>query len=52
MFRATEPPPFNQPHPGLTSRFHNVQGKDYFEHIFNNEMWEIIVSETNRYYEQ
>lgn len=29
-----------------------MQEKDYFEHLFNNEMWEIIVSETNRYYEQ
>lgn len=30
----------------------DMQEKDYFEHLFNNEMWEIIVSETNHYYEQ
>lgn len=51
-YQAPEPPPFNEPHPGPTSRFQDVQEKDYFEHLFNNEMWEIIVSETNRYYEQ
>lgn len=52
IYQAPEPPAFNEPHPGPTSRFQDVQEKDYFEHLFNNEMWEIIVSETNRYYEQ
>ena len=51
-YQAPEPPAFNEPHPGPTSTFQDVQEKDYFEHLFNNEMWEIIVSETNRYYEQ
>ena len=51
-YQAPEPPPFNELHPGPTSRFQDVQEKDYFEHLFNNEMWKIIVSETNRYYEQ
>ena len=51
-YQAPEPPPFNEPHPEPTSRFQDVQEKDYFEHLFNNEMWEIIVSETNHYYEQ
>ena len=25
-----------------------MQEKDYFEHLFNNEMWEIIVSDVTK----
>lgn len=52
-YQAQAPPPFNEPYPGPTGRFqNNAQKKVYFEHLFDDEMWEMIVSETNRYHEQ
>ena len=48
-------PDFGEPHPVPTRRFLNVntaRERDLFDLLFTDNMWELLVQETNRYYEQ
>lgn len=55
QYSPVQIPDFGEPHPGPTRRFPNVntaRERDFFDLLFTNDIWEILVQETNRYYDQ
>lgn len=48
-------PDFGEPHPGPTRRFPNVNTtheRDFFDLLFTDDVWQLLVQETNKYYQQ
>ncbi|KAL9967433.1 hypothetical protein ACROYT_G025655 [Oculina patagonica] len=55
QYTPTQIPDFGEPHPGPTRRFPNVnttRERDFFDLLFTDNIWELLVQETNKYYQQ
>lgn len=54
-YTKVQMPDFLEPNPGPTRRFPNINAtrqRDFFDILFTDSIWKLLVRETNKYYDQ